>query len=112
MPCEAQGGEAGSRTAKSCGPGVRRLAPSPVVMWRPDRVRASAIRRATGARVHRSPGRARHKPSNHRAGKAGYRAAPVSPPVSVYLRIIAQGLAGASRYPAFPAPFRFQGARE
>jgi hypothetical protein len=36
-------------------------------------------REATGARVQRSPGRARHKPSNHCAGKAGYRAAPVSP---------------------------------
>jgi hypothetical protein len=29
---------------------------------RPDRVRASIIRKATGAIVHRSPGRARHKP--------------------------------------------------
>ena len=58
-------------------PGV--CAPSVAVMWRPNRVRASAIRKATGAIVHRSPGRARHKPSNHCAGKAGYRAAPVSP---------------------------------
>jgi hypothetical protein len=32
---------------------------SPAVMWRPDRARASVIRKATGAIVHRSPGRAR-----------------------------------------------------
>jgi hypothetical protein len=32
------------------------------VVKRPDRVRASIIRKATGAIVHRSPGRARHKP--------------------------------------------------
>ena len=50
-------------------PGV--CAPSVAVMRRPDRARASAIRKATGAIVHRSPGRARHKPSNHCAGKAG-----------------------------------------
>jgi len=37
-------------------------ASSLAVMWRPDRVRASASREATGAIVHRSPGRARHKP--------------------------------------------------
>ena len=40
-------------------------------MWRPDRARASVIRKATGAIVQRSPGRARHKPSTHCAGKAG-----------------------------------------
>ena len=41
-------------------PGV--CASSVAVMWRPDRVCASAIRKATGAIVHRSPGRSRHKP--------------------------------------------------
>jgi len=41
-------------------PGV--CAPSLAAMWRPNRVRASASRKATGAIVHRSPGRARHKP--------------------------------------------------
>jgi hypothetical protein len=39
------------------------------VMSLPDRACASVIRKATGAIVHRSPGRARHKPSNHCAGK-------------------------------------------
>ena len=38
------------------------------VVKRPDRVRASVIGKTTGAIVHRSPGRARHKPSNHCAG--------------------------------------------
>ena len=46
-------------------------ASSLAVMKRPDRARTSVIRKATGAIVHRSPGRARHKPQNHCAGKAG-----------------------------------------
>ena len=41
-------------------PGV--CASSLVVMRRPDRARTSVICKATGAIVHRSPGRARHKP--------------------------------------------------
>ena len=41
-------------------PGV--CAPSLAVMRRPNRVRVSAIRKATGAIVHRSPGRARYTP--------------------------------------------------
>ncbi|QBP22791.1 hypothetical protein Bdiaspc4_20810 [Bradyrhizobium diazoefficiens] len=56
-------------------PGV--CAPSLAVMRRPDRARTSAIRKATGAIVHRSPGRTRHKPSNHCAGKAVCWASPV-----------------------------------
>jgi hypothetical protein len=39
------------------------------VVKRPDRARAPINRKTTGAIVHRSPGRARHKPSNHCAGK-------------------------------------------
>ena len=41
-------------------PGV--CASSVAVMWVPNRAYASAIRNATGAIVHRSPGRARHNP--------------------------------------------------
>jgi hypothetical protein len=41
-------------------PGV--CASSLAVMLRPDRARASVIYKATGAIVHRSPGRSRHKP--------------------------------------------------
>ena len=37
-------------------------ASSLAVVKRPDRERASVIRKVTGAIVHRSPGRARHKP--------------------------------------------------
>jgi len=36
------------RTAKSCGPGARRLASSVAVMWRPDRARASSAARRRG----------------------------------------------------------------
>ena len=52
----------GSRTAKSCGPDARSLCVKSCgdVAARP--ARASAIRKATGAIVHRSPGRSRHKP--------------------------------------------------
>ncbi|MCS3725987.1 His/Glu/Gln/Arg/opine family amino acid ABC transporter permease subunit [Bradyrhizobium betae] len=92
------------RTAKSCGPGARRLAPSLVVMWRPDRVRASAICKATGAIVHRSPGRARHKPSNHCAGKAGCLASPVCRCAASCSATFAQWTAGVSRHPVFPTP--------
>jgi len=84
-------------------PGV--CAPSLVVMWRPDRARASAICEATGAIVHRSPGRARHKPSNHCAGKAGCLASPVCRCAASCSATFAQWTAGASRHPVFPAPF-------
>ena len=51
------------RTAKSCRPGARGLcAKSCGDVCGPTGPRASAIRKATGAIVHRSPGRARHKP--------------------------------------------------
>ncbi|MCS3726003.1 hypothetical protein FHR88_001028 [Bradyrhizobium betae] len=92
------------RTAKSCGPGARRLAPSLAVMWRPDRARTSAICKATGAIVHRSPGRARHKPSNHCAGKAGCLASPVCRCAASCSATFAQWTAGVSRHPVFPAP--------
>jgi hypothetical protein len=59
------------RTAKSCGPGARRLASSVAVMRSVQPGARILSRKATGATVQRSPGRARHKPSNHCAGKAG-----------------------------------------
>ncbi|MGX1322950.1 hypothetical protein AB7M17_006403 [Bradyrhizobium sp. USDA 377] len=65
---------------------------------------ASAIRKATGAIVHRSPGRARHKSSNHCAGKAGCLASPVCRCAASRSAIFAQWTVGASRHPAFPAP--------
>jgi hypothetical protein len=52
-----------SRTAKPCGPGVPTLALSPGAR--------NARFGDDGGKRARSPGRARSKPSNHRAGKAG-----------------------------------------
>ena len=72
------GGKRASRTAKPCGPDRRVLRSSRAKMRQaqPGQL-ASSIREATGAIVPRSPGRSRHKPSTHRAGKAGRSAAPV-----------------------------------
>ncbi|MET4118512.1 hypothetical protein ABIB90_005538 [Bradyrhizobium sp. JR4.1] len=50
----------GRRSRVVLTPGV--CASSLAVMWRPNRARASAIGGATGAIVHRSPGRARRTP--------------------------------------------------
>ena len=74
------------------------------VVQRSDRPRASVVRKATGAIVHRSPGRARYKPPNHCAGKAGCWASPVCRCASVLRAIRAQRTVGASRHPVFPAP--------
>ena len=49
------------RTVKSCGPGAATLASIPVCLCGPG----------NGGKRGRSPGRARNKPSNHCAGKAG-----------------------------------------
>jgi hypothetical protein len=66
-------GEAGSlRTAKPCGPGRHRYGQA-LRRWieaQPGR-EASPIRKVTEARRNSAPGRARHRPSDHRAGKAG-----------------------------------------
>jgi hypothetical protein len=67
-------------------------------------------RRATGAIVHRSPGRARHKPSNHCAGKAGCLAAPVCRCASVLRAFSAQRTVGAQ--PALGLPCALCSRRE
>jgi hypothetical protein len=66
---------------------------------------ASSIRRGEGGQKESSaPGRARHKPSNHRAGKAECSATPVCC-CAVLLRVLfAQRTAGARRHPVFPVP--------
>ncbi len=80
------------------------LASSLAVMWRPDRVRASAIRKATGAIVQRSPRRARRTPLKPFAqGRPGDRQHLDPPRVHFYRARIS----GASRRPAFPAPLSF-----
>ena len=64
-------------------PGV--CASSLAVMLRSDRTRASAIREATGAIVHRSPGRARRTPLKPFAqGRPGDPAKPVVHPVCIF----------------------------
>jgi hypothetical protein len=94
------------RTAKSCRPGARGLcAKSCGDVCCPTGPRASAIRRATGAIVHRSPGRTRHKPFQplRREG----RDAPVALFPAVQCSAICpwhSGAIGASRLPVFPAP--------
>jgi hypothetical protein len=50
------------RTAKSCGPCVRSLCAKSCGDVRSNRACMSVIRKATGATVHCSPGRSRHKP--------------------------------------------------
>jgi hypothetical protein len=92
------------RTAKSCRPGARGLcAKSCGDVCCPTGPRASAIRRATGAIVHRSPGRARHKPFQplRREG----RDAPVALFPAVHCSAICpwhSGSIGASRAPGLP----------
>ena len=54
-------GETQRRTVKSCGPGAATLASIPACLCGPG----------NGGKRGRSPGRARSKPSNHCAGKAG-----------------------------------------
>ncbi len=84
-------------------PGV--CAPSVAVMWRSDRTRAPAIRKATGAIVHRSPGRARHKPFQplRREGR-DVLATPVCRCAASHHADSAQWTSGASGLPVFPAP--------
>lgn len=59
-----------------------------------------------------SPARARHKPFQplRREGRAFGRTC--FSPVSDYHALMHRGLAGASRCPVFPAPFRFEGCRD
>jgi hypothetical protein len=72
----------GRRSRVVLTPGV--CASSPAVMWRPNRARASAIGRVTGAIVHRSPGRARRTPLKPSAqGRPGCPGVTCGPPVRV-----------------------------
>jgi hypothetical protein len=103
---------ANARTAKPCGPGRRRYGQAfRGDLERPTGSTTSSIRGAREARRNSAPGRARHKPSNHCAGKAVCWASPVCC-CAVSLRYnFAQRTAGASRHPAFPAPSWLEGGR-
>ena len=80
------------------------LAPSPRRQVGLNRAQARpSIRVTTVTRRIRLRGRARHKPSNHRAGNAGL------PPLNLYARVrflcaLCTRDRGCSAHPAFPAP--------
>ena len=65
------------------------------------------VAEVTEARRNSAPGRARHRPSDHRAGKAWYRLPCYAPVHSVCIPFSTGVLMGASRRPVFPAPFPF-----
>jgi hypothetical protein len=94
-----------ARTAKPCGPGRRCYGQAfRGDVREPNRADGINSRGEGGQKESSAPGRARHKPSDHRAGKAVCWASPVCC-CAVSLRyIFAQRTAGASRHPAFPAP--------
>ena len=82
-------------------PGV--CAPSLVVVRRPNRARASVIRKATGAIVHRSPGRARHKPFQPSAqGRPGCLRLSRFPPCSVAQTTPGMAVHGSQSAPGLP----------
>jgi hypothetical protein len=79
---------------------------------RPD-IDASPIRKAMETRRNSSPRRARHKPSNHCAGKAGlFPASPVVFPLCIACAMFSTGAMGAGRHPVFPAPLSEGGERK
>ena len=80
------------RTAKSCGPGAATVAS----------IRAGPCWRGNGDKKRRSPGRARSKPSNHCAGKAGMSRLYLSNPCAFSSHCTR--CCGRSQRPAFPAP--------
>ena len=110
---EAPRGEAGScvrqnhvvltvvATVKPCGDGSGSTGFGDIVNSRGD-----------GGQKELGSGESRHKPSNHRAGKAECSASPVCC-CAVSLRyIFAQRTAGARRHPVFPAPSSQRRAKE
>jgi hypothetical protein len=86
----ACGRTAPMRTAKSCGPG-RRCYGQALRRWigALPGLEASPIRKATVTKRNSSPGRARHKPSTHCAGKAECSATPVCC-CAVFLRVLSR----------------------
>ena len=86
--------------AKSCGPGAATLASIHAAPWW----------RGNGDNKGRSPGRARSKPSNHCAGKAGMSRLYLSNPCA-FFTIHCTRCCGRSRRPAFPAPSVHRGSK-
>ena len=82
------------------------------VVQRPDRARASVIGKTTGAIVHRSPGRARHKPSNHCAGKGRDVQAALYAAVHLSSRYLRTADRGCQPAPGLPCALSKEGRRE
>ncbi len=95
------------RTAKPCGPGRRCHGQvlGEGAATRPTGAGASAtFAGAREARRNSAPGRARHKPSDHRAGKAECWASPVCCCAVLSACAFRAADRGCRRHPAFPAP--------
>ncbi len=94
-----------ARTAKPCGPGRRcygqALANAAVA---PTGAASVNFAGAREARRNSAPGRARHKPSDHRAGKAVCWASPVCCCAVLPACAFRAADRGCRRHPAFPAP--------
>ena len=84
--------------SSSCGGGIR-----------VNRRGVREFREAREARTNSAPGRARHKPSNHCAGKAVCWLHLYAAVQFFCVCIFAQRTVGASRHPAFPAPSWIRG---
>jgi len=72
---------------------------------RVNRRGAGEFREVREARTNSAPGRARHKPSDHRAGKAVCWASPVCCCAVLPACAFRAADRGCRRHPAFPAPF-------
>jgi hypothetical protein len=90
------------RTAKPCGPGIRGWCQAAGGDFDPT---GSISHQAggDGGKRNSSPGRARHKPSNHCAGNAGVPRLYLYARVRISLHSCTRGR-GCSKHPAFPAP--------
>jgi hypothetical protein len=113
-PSRRAGRTAPTRTAKACGPGTRCWcqAFAEDAIGPTGRRCIAKFHEATEARGNSSPRRARHKPSNHCAGKAGlFPASPVVFPLCIACAMFSTGAMGAGRHPVFPAPSSFGGRR-
>ena len=111
--CRRQGAHSRRPLGREANHRVRqnRVVPTPAAwrqavceMARPTGPSIDRFATATGARVDRSPRRARHKPSDHRAGKAVCWASPVCCCAVFFACAIRAADRGCRRHPAFPAP--------
>ena len=95
------------RTAKPCGPGRRCYGQAPAnASLASTGARGVNFAGAREARRNSAPGRARHRPSNHRAGKAWFRLPCVSPVLCACIRS-ARGFYGCQPAPGLPCALSF-----